>query len=77
MQQFKVQRKEVENFSKVWRSKGGIVGTLNEHAIDFATDFANIVLRNFIDMCKQNVQAAQAVTQKPAPEPEKKLIVEA
>lgn len=76
MTQFKVQKTEAQSFAKVWRSKGGLVGTLDDFAISFATDFANVVLRNFIGMCKTNVKAAQAVQQTPAA-PEKKLIVEA
>jgi hypothetical protein len=71
VQQYKVEKTEAQNFSKVWRSKGGLVGTLDDFAVGFATDFANVVLRNFILMCQQQVNNAKQ------PEPEKKLLVEA
>lgn len=71
MQQYKVNKSEAESFAKIWRSKGGLIGTLDGLSIAFATDFANVVLRNFIDMCQKQVAQAQA------PEPEKKLIIEA
>jgi hypothetical protein len=66
---FKVERIEAEKFSKVW-NKGGISIILSPEAIDFATDFGNIVLNNFIQVCQEQVKAAQK-----AAEP-KKLIIE-
>ena len=72
MEQFKIERAEAAKFAQIWRSKGGLVGTLNETSVDFATDFANVVLRNFITMCAERAKQAQ----KP-PEPESKLIVTA
>lgn len=58
MQPFKVNRIEAENFSKVW-NKGGVTIILSAEALDFATDFSNVVLNNFIMMCQaQQVQAA-------------------
>jgi hypothetical protein len=72
MQQYKIEKTEAEKFAKVWRSKGGLVGTLDAFSIAFATDFANVVLMNFIAMCQQQVKQAQAQIQAP----EKKLILE-
>jgi hypothetical protein len=59
---FKVERKEAENFARVW-NKNGITILLTPEAIDFATDFSNVVLNNFIQMCQ--AEAAKAVEQKP------------
>jgi len=64
---FKVQRAEAENFSKVW-NKGGITILLSPEAVDFATDFANVVLRNFIQMCQEDAK-------KQVPQP-KQIIME-
>jgi hypothetical protein len=75
VQQYKVEKAEAANFAKIWRSKGGLVGTLDDFSVAFATDFANGVLRNFITMCQE--QAKAAAKPKQAPEPEKKLIIEA
>ena len=68
---FKVERVEAEKFSKVW-NKGGISIILTPEAIDFATDFSNVVLNNFIQVCQQQVKDAQKAA---AAEP-KKLIIE-
>lgn len=51
---FKVQRSEAENFAQIY-TKNGLSVLLPDIAIDFATDFSNIVLRNFIDICQQQV----------------------
>ena len=56
---FKVERIEAEKFSKVW-NKGGISIILNPEAIDFARDFANVVLNNFIMMCQAEATQAAA-----------------
>lgn len=64
---FKVERVEAESFSKVW-NKNGISIILTPEAIDFAKDFANVVLNNFIHMCQAEAQAAAikaAEAQKP------------
>ena len=65
---YKVERKEAESFSRVWNKKG-ITIILTPEAIDFAADFANVVLNNFIQMCQ--VEAQQAALRKP-----KELIIE-
>jgi len=54
---FHVPRAEAESFSKVW-NKGGITILLSPEAIDFATDFANVVLRNFIQVCQEQAKNA-------------------
>jgi hypothetical protein len=48
MQLFKVERVEAQKFSNVWHNKTGLVVPLSVEAIDFATDFANVVLNNFV-----------------------------
>jgi hypothetical protein len=52
-----VPRQEVINFSKVW-TKGGIVVPMQDIHIDFAVDFANVVLKSFVLQCHAQVQAA-------------------
>lgn len=69
---YKVQRVEAEKFSKVWH-KGGISIILTPEAIDFATDFSNVVLNNFIGMCQ--AQATQAAA-KAAEAQKPKIILE-
>ena len=69
MAAFKVERAEAEKFSKVW-NKGGIAILLSPEALDFATDFSNVVLNNFIQMC-----AAQAKQEAALRKP-KQLIIE-
>lgn len=69
---YKVNRVEAEKFSKIW-NKGGITILLTQEAVDFATDFANVVLNNFIQMCQEEaLQAAKAAELQQKP----KLIVE-
>ena len=55
MTQFKVNKTEAEAFAKIWNQKG-ISIILNDSAIQFAADFANVVLRNFVDMCKEQAE---------------------
>ena len=55
---YKVERVETENFARVW-NKGGISIILTPEAIDFATDFSNVVLHNFINMCQEKVKNRQ------------------
>lgn len=69
MSVFQVQRVEAQKFAQVW-NKGGISMIIPDVALDFATDFANVVLNNFIQMCQQQAQAP-----KPA-EPQSKIIME-
>lgn len=56
--QFSVHRAQTEGFAKVWKTPGGIHLTHSPATIQFATDFANVVLRGFIDMCKHQAQEA-------------------
>lgn len=69
---YKVERKEAESFSKVW-NKNGITILLTPEAVDFATDFSNVVLNNFIALCQQEALKAQA---KAAESMKPKIIVE-
>ncbi len=59
--------KQAEGFGKVWHHNGvGII--LNDSHYKFARDFANVVLRNFVQMCeaevKKNYEAEQAAAKK-------------
>jgi hypothetical protein len=68
---FQVQRIEAQKFAQVW-NKGGISMILPDVAIDFATDFSNVVLNNFIQMCQANAQAQVAANEAAKP----KIIME-
>jgi hypothetical protein len=68
---YKVERIEAEKFSKVW-NRGGISIILTPEAVDFARDFANVVLNNFIQMCQQQALEAQKAEEKA----KKPLIIE-
>jgi hypothetical protein len=66
---YKVNLEEAVKFSKVW-THNGVYIPLSDADCQFAVDFSNVVLRNFIEMCQQ--QAAQeAELRKP-----KQLIIE-
>ena len=56
----KIEKKETASFAKVW-NKGGVAIILDDTAISFATDWANIVLRSFIE---DQVKKAVAMQQK-------------
>jgi hypothetical protein len=67
MNGFKVELVEAQKFQKIWTQRGLAV-LLPPEASQFATDFANVVLNNFIGMCQaQATQAAvkAAEAQKP------------
>ena len=53
---FKVEKKEAINFAQIWSNKYGLVLPLDDNAIQFATDFSNIVLNNFIQMCQKEAE---------------------
>jgi hypothetical protein len=55
MQIPKVDKNQVEGFAKVWTYKG-VALCLNDAHIEFAKDFANVMLKSFV----QQVAAAQA-----------------
>lgn len=69
---FQVPLSDAIGFSKVWTYKGLAIPIKEEH-VQFAADFANVVLRNFIVQCQ--LQAAQARIEQSKVE-NKKLIVE-
>lgn len=58
MNKLTIKRQEASQFATVW-TRNGIVLPLNSAAIDFATDFANVVLSNFISMCERQANAAK------------------
>jgi hypothetical protein len=47
---FTVSALEAQKFSQVWTQRGLAVPLAPEH-LQFATDFANVVLNNFITSC--------------------------
>lgn len=67
---YKVELIEAQKFAQVW-NKGGISIILTPEAVEFAKDFANVVLNNFIQMCQQ-----QAIEAQKKAETQKKLIIE-
>jgi len=67
---FKVSLEDAQKFQTVWTYKGLAI-PLPKEAAQYATDFANIVLRNFIAMCQEQAKEA-AKSQIPA----KQLIAE-
>ena len=69
---YNVPRIEAEKFSRVW-NKGGISIILTPEAIDFATDFANVAINSFIQMCQDQVQQAVKAAEL---EPKPKIILE-
>lgn len=69
---FKVDVVEAQKFQTVW-TQNGLAVVLPPAASQFAADFANIVLRNFIAMCQRQAKDAQAKMQ---PVPPKALIIE-
>ena len=61
---FQVQRIEAEKFSKIW-NKGGVHILLTQEAIDFATDFANVAIQSFIEVCQKQAALEQELAKKP------------
>jgi hypothetical protein len=69
---FNVTRDETAKFAAVWRTKGGLVSTLDQTSVAFATDWANVVIRNFMAMLAQMKAEADA---KKAEEAKPKIII--
>ena len=67
---FKVTVEEAKKFQTVW-TYHGLAIPLPPEAANYATDFANTVLKSFIEMCKE--QAKEAAKSQLPP---KQLIVE-
>jgi hypothetical protein len=51
-----VTKQEVENFAKIWTYRGLAIPMKEEH-IQFAADFANVMLVSFVRMCQENMAA--------------------
>ena len=66
---FAVDVAEAHNFHKVWTYKGVAI-PLPPEAAYLCRDFANVVLKNFIDMCQKQAQEAEKL------QSQKQLIVE-
>lgn len=54
-----VSLKDTIGFSKVY-TQNGLAVFLNDASMQFATDFANVVLNNFINLCNERAEAAKA-----------------
>jgi hypothetical protein len=64
MQIPKIDRKQVEGFAKVWTYRG-VALILNDAHIQFAADFANVMLKSFVsNIAKQQAAAAEAAKAK-------------
>jgi hypothetical protein len=50
--------KDTQGFAKVW-THNGLAMVINDVAIQFATDYANVVINNFIRLCEERSIAAQ------------------
>ena len=62
MQQIpQITMEEVNRFARTWTHKGVAIVVDNLHA-EFTRDFANVVLKSFVQMCAQ--QAAEAMKPK-------------
>ena len=66
---FTVSIEEAQAFQTVWNYKGVAV-PFPPQAAHFAKDFANVVLRNFVDACQKQAQEAAKL------QPKHQLIVE-
>ena len=53
---------EVRRIGKAWRP-GGLVVPLDDMHIRFAADVANLVLKNFVQMCAEQAAAAMKAAQ--------------
>lgn len=62
MQPFKVTVEEATNFSKVWNYKG-LAMPLDVVHCEFAKDFANVVLRSFVEQMMAQAKAAKEAAQ--------------
>jgi hypothetical protein len=59
-----VDRKQVEGFAKVWTYRG-VALCLNDAHIQFAADFANVMLKSFVsNIAKQQAAAIEAAKAK-------------
>jgi hypothetical protein len=56
---FKVSPGDVDNFAKVW-THSGLFFPMNDMSRQFATDFANVAIRSFIDFTVEQAKAKQA-----------------
>lgn len=56
--------KDAEQFSHVWRHKGVAIPMLDVH-LQFAADFANIVLKSFVENAQRQAAARAAEAAKP------------
>ena len=60
---FQVTREETRKASKHWKTPSGVLLILDDTHIAFATDWANLVLKNFVQMCAEQAAAAMKAAQ--------------
>ena len=54
---FQDTREETRKASKHWKTPSGVLLILDDTHIAFATDWANLVLKNFVQMCAEQAAA--------------------
>jgi hypothetical protein len=64
MTPFQVRRKDTAGFAQVW-TKNGVAIAIGDVYLDFATDFANVVLRNFVATAEEQARRLRAAAQAP------------
>lgn len=52
-----ITKEETQKFAAAWRNNGLFV-SISDLYIQFATDYANVVLRSFVEQCQAQVAAA-------------------
>lgn len=62
MPQMRVEVKDTKGFAQQWNYKG-VALVLDDYVLQFATDWANIVLKSFVQQC-QEAAAAEAAKKK-------------
>lgn len=55
----RVSRDQAEHFAKVWKTPSGLHIHMPPASIQFAADFANIVLYSFIEQAARQAEAAK------------------
>ena len=54
----KIDRAEIDRLATEWCKSKHVVVILDDVAKQFATDAANLILKNFVDSCKEKAEAA-------------------
>ena len=54
-----IERKEIDTLATQWCKHKGVMVILDEVAKQFACDAANLILKNFVMQCAENVHKAK------------------